>query len=85
MERAADQSEQVLHQPVPEPALRSCLKIVIHFGAGGLKGALNRRRSAEGSWLKKRTRPIVAAIYRPMLTRVRPHLMKSLLRRIRAV
>ncbi len=33
MERAADQSEQVLHQPVPEPALRSCRKIVIHLAA----------------------------------------------------
>ncbi len=34
MERATDQPEQVLHQPVPEPAVRSFRKIVIRIAAG---------------------------------------------------
>jgi hypothetical protein len=43
MERAADQSEQVLYQPVPEPALRSCRNTVIRLAAGGLNGAPQSR------------------------------------------
>jgi len=48
MERAADQSEQVLHQLVPESALRSCRNTVIRLAAGGLNGAPSTEaRSAE--------------------------------------
>ena len=39
MERAANQSEQVLDQLVPEPALRSCRSTVIRLAAGSLNGA----------------------------------------------
>jgi hypothetical protein len=74
MEGAADQSEPILYQPLPEPALRSCRNTVNRLAAGGLNGAPQSRLVALRPWLKKRTRPSVAVIYRLMLTRECGHL-----------